>query len=422
MKGWQGLKSVCRLCRFLSKSGEGGIGVGRSVPQLPRQICFEGSSLVDDPPLDLLSTVGEELLNKRVEGWVLSSSLADLQSPNLTISLARSRTSFSSLPSVTSLGFSPVLSRSSSAQIFNTLFRVSAFHFATLRDVWQEGKEEEEGGGGGHGKQGANESWIQRQREIQTTDTGGGATSQKPFNRDKVSESEILIGNKNAIKSSQDNELGSAREEARRELGWSEVGWNRAEVLNWPNFISMTRLLCGPLLSWMILHELWGPAFVGLVIAGISDWLDGYVARKMDINSVLGSYLDPVADKFLVGSVAISMAYMGLLHPGLVGLIVARDGVLMGGAFIYRAYSLRWQWNDWQEFFRIGIGGAGKVEPLFISKVNTVFQLALVGVALLQPALSIEDTYSILPVLSWSVVVTTSISWVAYVYIYLKKS
>ncbi|KAL2642146.1 hypothetical protein R1flu_009733 [Riccia fluitans] len=208
--------------------------------------------------------------------------------------------------------------------------------------------------------------------------------------------------------------------ESRVGLAWSEAGWTREEVWNWPNSISMARLLSGPVLAWMILHEMWNPALIGLVIAGVSDWLDGYVARKMEINSVLGSYLDPVADKVLVGSVALSMAYAGLLHSALVALVIARDGVLVGGAFVYRAYSLRWQWRNWREFFRISIGGAGKVEPLFISKINTVLQLCLIGVALGQPALRIEDTYSLVPLLSWSVAGTTTISWGCYVYQYLK--
>jgi cardiolipin synthase len=57
------------------------------------------------------------------------------------------------------------------------------------------------------------------------------------------------------------------------------------------------------------------------------------------------------------------------------------------------------QWSGWAEFFKIGAGGAEKVEPLFISKVNTVLQLALIGSALMQPALDVVDTYSIVPIL-----------------------
>jgi cardiolipin synthase len=149
----------------------------------------------------------------------------------------------------------------------------------------------------------------------------------------------------------------------------------------------------------MILQGFPRAALIGLALAGASDWLDGFVARKLGVNSVLGSYLDPLADKVLVGSIALSMAYAGLLHPALVALVVARDVVLLSGSFIHRAYTLGWQWSGWAEFFKIGAGGAEKVEPLFISKVNTVLQLALIGSALMQPALDVVDAYSIVPIL-----------------------
>ncbi|KAH6835072.1 ACT-like protein tyrosine kinase family protein [Perilla frutescens var. hirtella] len=71
----------------------------------------------------------------------------------------------------------------------------------------------------------------------------------------------------------------------------------RDSYLNLPNFISFTRLLSGPLLGWMIVQDMYSAAFVGLAVSGTMDWLDGYVARKMRINSVVESYLDPLADE-----------------------------------------------------------------------------------------------------------------------------
>lgn len=203
--------------------------------------------------------------------------------------------------------------------------------------------------------------------------------------------------------------------------GVNASGWSKEEVVNWPNAISISRLLSGPLLAWMITQGLAKSALICLVIAGGSDWLDGYMARRQGINSVLGSYLDPLADKVLVGCVAVSMAYSGLLHPALVALIVARDGALLVGSFVYRAYSLRWQWSGLGEFFKIGKGGVEKVEPLYISKVNMVLQLALVGTALMLPALEMQDTYSLVPILSWSVVATTTLSWAGYGWIYFRR-
>ncbi|XP_065878941.1 cardiolipin synthase (CMP-forming), mitochondrial [Euphorbia lathyris] len=191
--------------------------------------------------------------------------------------------------------------------------------------------------------------------------------------------------------------------------------------VNWPNFISMTRLVSGPLLGWMITNEMYSSAFVGLAISGATDWLDGYVARKMKINSVVGSYLDPLADKVLIGSVAVAMVHMDLLHPGLVAMVVLRDVALVGGAFYHRANSLNWKWNSWYDFVNLDGTRPEKVEPLFISKVNTVFQLLLVAAALLQPEFGTVETQPYITYLSWLVAGTTVASTAGYGVQYMRN-
>ncbi|XP_058194400.1 cardiolipin synthase (CMP-forming), mitochondrial [Rhododendron vialii] len=200
----------------------------------------------------------------------------------------------------------------------------------------------------------------------------------------------------------------------RKEPSESEAGELVENFVNLPNLISIGRLVSGPFLGWMILHGMYLPAFVGLAISGASDWLDGYVARRMGINSVVGSYLDPLADKVLIGCVALAMVDNGLLHPGLVGLVVLRDVALIGGAFYRRASSLGFEWKSWSDFFNIDRTRPEKVEPLFLSKVNTVFQLALVAAALLQPDFGTPETEAYITYLSWLVASTTVASSAAY--------
>ncbi|KAL6567484.1 hypothetical protein OROGR_001152 [Orobanche gracilis] len=211
--------------------------------------------------------------------------------------------------------------------------------------------------------------------------------------------------------------------------------------LNLPNLISFARMLSGPVLGcveleglgpqevyefrqkdkqpydakWMILHDMYPYVFIGLAVSGATDWLDGYVARKMKINSVVGSYLDPLADKVLIGCVAVTMVERDLLHQaGLVAIVVLRDVALVGGAIYKRASSLDWKWNSWHDFFNLNGAHAQKIEPLLISKVNTVFQLALVAAALLQPGFGNEETQLYINLLNWLVVSTTVASTVAY--------
>ncbi|XP_060203514.1 cardiolipin synthase (CMP-forming), mitochondrial [Lycium barbarum] len=202
------------------------------------------------------------------------------------------------------------------------------------------------------------------------------------------------------------------RNEKQSECGIA--GEVRDSFVNLPNFISFSRMISGPFLAWMIIHDMYLPAFVGLAVSGATDWLDGYVARRMGINSVVGSYLDPLADKVLIAFVALAMVEKGLLPPGLVSLVVLRDVALVGGAVYKRAIILEWKWSSWYEFFNLDGARPQKVEPLMISKVNTVLQLALVAAALLQPDLGNEETQTYITYLSWLVAMTTVGSTAAY--------
>nr|CAB3474510.1 unnamed protein product [Digitaria exilis] len=177
------------------------------------------------------------------------------------------------------------------------------------------------------------------------------------------------------------------------------VGGGGERFLNAPNLVSIGRMVSGPVIGWMIVNEWYLPAFATLAVSGASDWLDGFLARKMGINSVFGSYLDPLADKVLIGCVAVAMVQKDLLHPGLVGLVVMRDLLLVGGAFYKRASILGWKWNSWSEYVNLDAIHREKVEPLFISKVNTVFQLMLVAAALLQPEFGTEETQNYITLL-----------------------
>ncbi|PNT73021.1 hypothetical protein BRADI_2g52187v3 [Brachypodium distachyon] len=99
---------------------------------------------------------------------------------------------------------------------------------------------------------------------------------------------------------------------------------------------------------------------------------------------------------------------------GLVGLVVVRDLLLVGGAVYKRASSLGWKWNSWSDFVNLDAIHREKVEPLFISKVNTVFQLMLVAGALLQPEFGTVETQNYITYLSLLVATTTVASTVGY--------
>jgi len=98
-----------------------------------------------------------------------------------------------------------------------------------------------------------------------------------------------------------------------------------------PNVLSFARLLGIPVFLWLVLVEradVW--AFVVLVIAGASDWFDGYLARRLNQQSALGEILDPLVDRLYILATLIGLALRDVIGWWLVALLVGRDLVLLG--------------------------------------------------------------------------------------------
>jgi cardiolipin synthase len=147
------------------------------------------------------------------------------------------------------------------------------------------------------------------------------------------------------------------------------AGLTRLDV-NLPNLITLARLLCVPLAIWLIVEARYGVVFWVFVAAGVSDALDGWIAKRWDQRTPLGALLDPIADKALLAAVYITLGLAGALPQWLVILVVLRDLLIVGG------YPL--------------IHGTDAPQPLFVSKVNTLVQIALVGFVLARLGLDIE--------------------------------
>ncbi|MHA1601057.1 MAG: CDP-alcohol phosphatidyltransferase family protein [Alphaproteobacteria bacterium] len=164
-----------------------------------------------------------------------------------------------------------------------------------------------------------------------------------------------------------------------------------------PNLISLARLLAVPVAIYLILQDELFLAFWVFVAAGISDAIDGLLAKRFNLVTEIGSYLDPLADKALLVGVYVTLGYVGQVPIWLVILIVFRDVLIVGGAILFQTitHSLR-------------------MEPLFISKVNTAAQITLAAVILAKPALGV--TLDAVPeTLIVIVAMTTFLSGAAYV-------
>jgi cardiolipin synthase (CMP-forming) len=166
--------------------------------------------------------------------------------------------------------------------------------------------------------------------------------------------------------------------------------------LNLPNLISLARLLLVPLEIWLILVARYDLAFWILVAAGISDALDGFIAKRFDRRTRLGALLDPVADKAMLMSVYITLGVAHQLWTSLVILVVFRDVMIVGGFLLIQVFAVPKQYN-----------------PLYISKLNTGVQIILVGFVLARLGLGAAAGWPDL-VLSLMVAATTIVSGLSY--------
>jgi cardiolipin synthase len=168
-----------------------------------------------------------------------------------------------------------------------------------------------------------------------------------------------------------------------------------------PNLISLARLLAVPLAIWLILQDRYGTAFWVFAAAGASDALDGFIAKQFGLRTVLGGFLDPLADKALLMSVYVSLGYRGQVDTWLVILIVSRDVLIIGGAILYQT-----------------VTQSLTMQPLLISKINTAAQIALVMLLLAKLGLGMTHDYGIIDAMVAIVAATTVLSGGAYVAIW----
>ena len=135
--------------------------------------------------------------------------------------------------------------------------------------------------------------------------------------------------------------------------------------MNLPNLITIGRILLVPVTVWLIISGAFALAFVAFLLAGISDGVDGYIARRFNQRTELGAYLDPIADKALLVSIYVALGIGDAIPRWLVILVVSRDLMIVG------AMVLSWL-----------LGNPMPVKPLMVSKLNTVAQVAFAALVL----------------------------------------
>ena len=147
---------------------------------------------------------------------------------------------------------------------------------------------------------------------------------------------------------------------------------NRILSINVPNLLTVLRILLAPVLVILLLRELHAAALVVFVVAGVSDALDGLIARWFNQRTLMGAYLDPVADKLLLGSAYVSVAVLKLAPAWLTVIVLARETIILVGVVVLAINHVSFE-----------------VRPSPISKCTTTFQIAAIILVLCLPLVEV---------------------------------
>ena len=162
------------------------------------------------------------------------------------------------------------------------------------------------------------------------------------------------------------------------------------------NVVTMLRVALVPVIVFLLIEGLYPTAFAVFLLAGLSDAVDGAIARFFDQRSRLGVVLDPLADKLMLVCVFVVLGFLDAVPVWLVILVVSRDVVIVAGLGVAQL-----------------LGRPMPVRPLVVSKVNTAAQIALAALVMLALAVG-EPMTTLATVLVWVVAVSTAASLAAY--------
>ncbi|MCP4717429.1 MAG: CDP-diacylglycerol--glycerol-3-phosphate 3-phosphatidyltransferase [Deltaproteobacteria bacterium] len=167
--------------------------------------------------------------------------------------------------------------------------------------------------------------------------------------------------------------------------------------MNVPNFFSILRIVSIPLFIILVSYQRYEAAFVVFGFAAVTDAVDGFLARVLKQQTVLGAYLDPIADKLLLISAFIAFALLGLMPRWLAILVVSRDVMILVGILLLRL-----------------CGYLIEIRPSILSKCTTVMQILAVGLTLLLHVL--HKSSAVLTMVLWVTGILTIVSGIHYIW------
>ncbi|CAG9996641.1 unnamed protein product [Clonostachys byssicola] len=185
------------------------------------------------------------------------------------------------------------------------------------------------------------------------------------------------------------------------------------DIYNIPNALTFSRLVAAPIVGYLVLHDQHAWAAGLFAYAGITDLVDGWIARRWNRKTVVGTVIDPMADKALMTILTICLAIKGAFPVWLAVIILGRDVGLAISAIYYRWISLPPP-KTFSRYWDFSLPSA-EVHPTTISKYNTVLQVGLIGITTAAPLIT-ADISSALTIMQYIVATTTVWSGASYIY------
>ena len=164
-----------------------------------------------------------------------------------------------------------------------------------------------------------------------------------------------------------------------------------------PNVLSSLRLLAAPALAFLLMRGAYPYALVLFALAGLSDAVDGYLAKRFAPGSRFGAYLDPAADKLLMLAAFLTLARLEVVPLWLTALVIARDLAIIAALGLVRAFAL-----------------AIPMSPLPIGKLSTAVQVGYIALTLFQLTFRVFEAPGPFSAAAIVVAIVTAASWIAY--------
>lgn len=169
--------------------------------------------------------------------------------------------------------------------------------------------------------------------------------------------------------------------------------------MNIPNTLTLIRIILVPVFVILLMQDSFSYALLVFVVAGVTDGLDGFLARILKQQTVLGSYLDPLADKALIITAFVALSILDIIPGWLAVIVISRDCIILLGVSVLSLMSVSFE-----------------IRPAYVSKATTALQLLTVFIVLMSMLMPGYINHMMIVMLFWITAFFTVVSGLNYIF------